>query len=184
MACWLRCPAACETLVPWQRIEPGTLAFEGGFLTTGPPGKSCRSFWGCFMRRYTFVHGYCSTSCLTTFIRMSQKGGLQMGFSIWQSSTTLNSLLQNKQTNKPKNKPGGSLVDLVHWAVMAILITDPLPLPFQQLLDLLSVWRKHSPVLAGAERPGASSRVIRRSSNAMMGMDIFSAHYMEDVQRA
>ena len=100
MALWLRCPAACGTLVPWQGIEPGTSALEGGFLITEPPGKSCRSFWGYFMRRYTFVHGYCSTSSLATFIMMSQKGGLQVGFSIWPSTTTLNSLLQNKQTKK------------------------------------------------------------------------------------
>ena len=36
----LSCPAACGTLVPWPGIEPVSLALEGRFFTTGPPGKS------------------------------------------------------------------------------------------------------------------------------------------------
>ena len=36
----LRCPAACEILVPRLGIEPMSPALQGGFLTTGPPGKS------------------------------------------------------------------------------------------------------------------------------------------------
>ena len=40
MACGLSCPAACGILVPRPGIEPVSPALEGGFLTTGPPGKS------------------------------------------------------------------------------------------------------------------------------------------------
>ena len=40
MACGLICPAACEVLVPPPGIEPESPALEGGFFTTGPPGKS------------------------------------------------------------------------------------------------------------------------------------------------
>ena len=36
----LICPAACGILVPRPGIEPASPALEGGFLTTGPPGKS------------------------------------------------------------------------------------------------------------------------------------------------
>ena len=39
-ACGLSCPATCRILVPRPRIEPTSPALEGGFLTTGPPGKS------------------------------------------------------------------------------------------------------------------------------------------------
>ncbi|MXQ86680.1 hypothetical protein E5288_WYG012985 [Bos mutus] len=41
-----------------------------------------------------------------------------------------------------------SVVDLVDQAVMTILITDSLPLPFQQLLGLLSAWSINSQVPA------------------------------------
>ena len=34
------CPVPCGILVPQPGIEPESLALEGGFLTTGPPGKS------------------------------------------------------------------------------------------------------------------------------------------------
>ena len=37
--CRLSCPEACE-LVPQPGIKPMCPALEGGFLTTGPPGKS------------------------------------------------------------------------------------------------------------------------------------------------
>ena len=40
VACRLSCPVACGTLVPQPGIEPTSPALEGGFLTTGPPGKS------------------------------------------------------------------------------------------------------------------------------------------------
>ena len=36
----LSCPAACGILVSRQGIEPASPTLEGGFLTTGPPGKS------------------------------------------------------------------------------------------------------------------------------------------------
>ena len=39
-ACGLSCPVACGILVPRPGIEPASPALEGGFLTTGPPGKS------------------------------------------------------------------------------------------------------------------------------------------------
>ena len=34
-----KCPTVCETLVPGPGIKPVSLALQGGFLTTGPPGK-------------------------------------------------------------------------------------------------------------------------------------------------
>ena len=34
------CPKACGLLVPCPGIEPESPALEGGFLTTGSPGKS------------------------------------------------------------------------------------------------------------------------------------------------
>ena len=36
----LSCPATCGILVPRPWIKPASPALEGGFLTTGPPGKS------------------------------------------------------------------------------------------------------------------------------------------------
>ena len=36
----LNCPTECGILVPQPGIEPMSPALEGGFLTTGPPGKS------------------------------------------------------------------------------------------------------------------------------------------------
>ena len=35
----LSCSASCGILVPRPGFEPTFLAFQGGFLTTGPPGK-------------------------------------------------------------------------------------------------------------------------------------------------
>ena len=43
----LSCPEACRILVPRPGIEPTFPALEGGFLTTGPPGKSPTSFYVC-----------------------------------------------------------------------------------------------------------------------------------------
>ena len=37
---WLSCPAACWILVTRPGIKPVSLALEGGFITTGPAGKS------------------------------------------------------------------------------------------------------------------------------------------------
>ena len=39
----LRCSLACGILVPLSGIEPESPEFQGGFLTTGPPGNI--SFW-------------------------------------------------------------------------------------------------------------------------------------------
>ena len=40
MARGLSCTTAWGILVPWPGIEPASPALEGGFLTTGSPGKS------------------------------------------------------------------------------------------------------------------------------------------------
>ena len=40
VACGLSCPVACGILVPRPGIEPTSSALGGGFLTTGPTGKS------------------------------------------------------------------------------------------------------------------------------------------------
>ena len=40
----LSCPSACGILVPQPGIEPASSALQGGFLTTGPPGKSQHHF--------------------------------------------------------------------------------------------------------------------------------------------
>ena len=45
MACRLSCSVACGVLVSWPGIEPKPSALQGGFLTTGPPGKSRHSSW-------------------------------------------------------------------------------------------------------------------------------------------
>ena len=36
----LSCPTACGILAPQPGIKPMSPALEGGFLTSGPPGKS------------------------------------------------------------------------------------------------------------------------------------------------
>ena len=41
----LSCPAACWILVPWPGIEPVSLALQGRFLTTRPPGRSASFLW-------------------------------------------------------------------------------------------------------------------------------------------
>ena len=40
----LSCPKACGILVPRPGIKPASPALAGGFLTTGPPGKSLSMF--------------------------------------------------------------------------------------------------------------------------------------------
>ena len=40
VAHWLSCPKACGILVPQPGMEPESSALEGGFVTTGPSGKS------------------------------------------------------------------------------------------------------------------------------------------------
>ena len=44
MAHRLSCPTACGILVPRPGIEPASPPLEGGFFTTGPPGKSHKSY--------------------------------------------------------------------------------------------------------------------------------------------
>ena len=44
VVCGLSCPTACRILVPPPGIEPTFPALEGGFFTTGPPGKSLSPF--------------------------------------------------------------------------------------------------------------------------------------------
>ena len=38
------CPEGSGILVPWPGTEPASPALQGGFLTTGPPGKPSQ-FW-------------------------------------------------------------------------------------------------------------------------------------------
>ena len=38
VVCGLSCSTACWIRVPWPRIKPMSPAWQGGFLTTGPPG--------------------------------------------------------------------------------------------------------------------------------------------------
>ena len=40
----LSCSETCGMLVYWPRIKPMSPALQGGFLTTGPPEKSLKSF--------------------------------------------------------------------------------------------------------------------------------------------
>ena len=56
----LSCPKACGILIPGPGIEPVSPALVGGFLTTGPPGKSLlrlidRAFDGDGSRRLGLV---------------------------------------------------------------------------------------------------------------------------------
>ena len=54
----LSCPAACGILVPRPGMEPVSPALEGGFFTTGPPGKSCKFYFkflsNCFFKPETY----------------------------------------------------------------------------------------------------------------------------------
>lgn len=47
----LSCSTPCRTLVPQLGLKLGSLAFEGRFLTSGPPGKS--PLW-CFKTKEVF----------------------------------------------------------------------------------------------------------------------------------
>ena len=44
VVCGLRCPMKHGILVPQPGIKPTSSALEGGFLTTGPPGKTPTEF--------------------------------------------------------------------------------------------------------------------------------------------
>ena len=51
----ISCSTACGILVPWPGMEPVSPALVGGFLTTGPPGKSCKiSYQTGFLRWENF----------------------------------------------------------------------------------------------------------------------------------
>ena len=62
----LSCPVACGILVPQPGIKPVSPALEGGFLTTGPPGKSlivfislrCLHVFGMFVFRLILSGNY------------------------------------------------------------------------------------------------------------------------------
>ena len=122
-------------------IEHMTPVLEARFLTTGRPWIPYRCFKAIqalyqtsledFMRRHTFVPDYYVMSPLATFMILSQKGDFQMVFSIWHSSTPLTFSMANKL---------GILVVVLVWSLMSILITEPLPLSFQQLLSLPFAW--------------------------------------------
>ena len=51
----LSCPGACGILVPPPEIEPMSPALEGGFLTTGPPGKALNA---TFKKGFMFTEIY------------------------------------------------------------------------------------------------------------------------------
>ena len=57
----LNCPVACGILVPRRGIEPMSPALEGGFSTTGPPGKSrvWNSKWKSFPLRVSKAWLHC-----------------------------------------------------------------------------------------------------------------------------
>ena len=48
----LHCPRACGILVPSPGIKPTSLALEGRFLTTEPPGKS---FHSCILKYRVYI---------------------------------------------------------------------------------------------------------------------------------
>ena len=88
-------------------------------------------------------------SHLGTLIIISQKAGCQMAFSIWPAPRTLTFSIADKLVV--------SVVDLVDRAVMMALITDPEPLPSQQVLSLPSAWSLSMRVPAGPRRSGTST---------------------------
>ena len=55
-ACGLSFSNACGILVPWPGIKPTSPASEGGFLTTGPPGKSLQLFLESLSLSPSIVH--------------------------------------------------------------------------------------------------------------------------------
>ena len=54
----LSCPAACRILVPHPETEPRSLALEGGFLTTGPSGKSLINHFKVTFNIFTVLCNY------------------------------------------------------------------------------------------------------------------------------
>ena len=60
---------ACETLVPEPGIEPMCPALQGGFLTTGPSGKSLDGYFRMDQKQ-TFMSDLDNPySCLLTILR-------------------------------------------------------------------------------------------------------------------
>ena len=70
--CGLSCPAGCRILVPRPGAKPPTSpALQGGFLTTGPPGKSLNTFL-CFKQVKVFSpHPQLATGFLTGMMSKS-----------------------------------------------------------------------------------------------------------------
>ena len=61
---WAQLPAAWGILVPQAGIEPVSPTLEGGFLTTGPPGKTPIKFYNTDFCSFL---GRAISSCLRTF---------------------------------------------------------------------------------------------------------------------
>ena len=62
----LSCPTACGILVPQPGIEPTSPALDGGFFTTGPPGKSQRAY---NLDSVKIIFGSLCVSCQIGFLR-------------------------------------------------------------------------------------------------------------------
>ena len=56
VVCRLGCSVACGVLVPRPGIKPTSLALEGGFLTTGPPGESHIHLFGLEFSSFADVY--------------------------------------------------------------------------------------------------------------------------------
>ena len=50
----LSCSTACGILVPPPGIQPASAALQGGFFTTGPPGKSSISLFSSSVSLFLF----------------------------------------------------------------------------------------------------------------------------------
>ena len=64
----LSCPTACGILVTQPGIGPTSLALEGGFLTAGPPGKSCPFSFLIFLRGSSLFSLISLVKSLSTFL--------------------------------------------------------------------------------------------------------------------
>ena len=51
VTCGLICSVACGILVHRPGIEPASPALQGGFFTTGPPGKSLLNCFGVLLHQ-------------------------------------------------------------------------------------------------------------------------------------
>ena len=68
----LSCPEACGILVFRSGIQPASPALEGGFFTTGPPGKSLLFFF-FFKAIYESEDSKTFTVCFKTQIFVNFK---------------------------------------------------------------------------------------------------------------